>query len=360
MIFLLIFIGIVLLTVSVFIIGAMISVRKVNTPQFTDICGNIIPNSIAKFQRIRLGNNDQAVLIRGRNIENPVILFLHSGPGISETGMFRNINPQLEDYYTMVFLDQRGGGKSYSIFNNQKDFTTEQLVEDIHELTLYLKKSLNKDKIIIMGHSFGAPFGLLAAYRFPEDYSLYIGIGQPVCPSECDKRSYAHLIRIAEEDNNTKAQNELQKVNNYWDTKDKKVFNSGMGVLKKWVGYYGGQFYGAKEPASFILKNSLCDEFTLFDWLPYFAGMSYCLSASGDIMINTDLRKMAIEFEIPIIIMEGRHDINTYPTLVEEYFNMIKAPTKQIFWFNNSAHFPHFEEKDLFQEIMINKIKTLL
>jgi pimeloyl-ACP methyl ester carboxylesterase len=309
---------------------------------------------------LTLGGNSQAVLIRGKNINNPVMLYLHMGPGLSETGMMRNHHAWLEEYFTMVYLDQRGGGKSYSVFNNPKDFTTDQLVEDVHELTLYLKKRFHKENIAVMGHSFGAPFGLLAAHKYPEDYSIYIGIGQPVDPVECDRLSYAHLIDVATKEGNAKAVKELEKINGYWNTQDTKEFNRGMMVLKKWVGFYGGQIYGAHGPTSFILKNSMCHEFTFFDWLPYFAGMFYSISVSGDIMITTDLRTMAPELKMPVIIMEGRHDINTYPTLVEEYYTMLKAPTKKLFWFEQSAHFPHFEEKDVFQKIMLESVRPLI
>ena len=74
----------------------------------------------------------------------------------------------------------RGSAKSYSLFQNyKKTFNTKQLVQDIHEMTLYLKYSLGQEKIILMGHSFGAGFGALTASTYPEDYSIFIGIGHP-------------------------------------------------------------------------------------------------------------------------------------------------------------------------------------
>ena len=118
-----------------------------------------------------------------------MLIFLHAGPGMTETGIFRNMNAILEDY-TIVYLDQRGGGKSYSPFMDYKTMNTEQLTQDIHELTLYLKERFGKEKIVLMGHSFEAGFGALAAARYPEDYSAFIGIGQPVNPIENDSLSY--------------------------------------------------------------------------------------------------------------------------------------------------------------------------
>lgn len=343
--------------ISITIIGAVISHYIVYTPPFKGDDGQKLPKSIAEFKHIELGGYSQAILIRGKNTDNPVLLFLHAGPGMSETGMFRNMNAILEDYYTVVYLDQRGGGKSYSPFMDYKTLNTEQLTQDIHELTLYLKERFAKEKIVLMGHSFGAGFGALATARYPDDYSAFIGIGQPVNPIENDSLSYKYVLDKARNEGNLQAAGELESVDGYWLSRDPKIFFSGMMVLKnKWLPYYGGQIYGEKSILPYVLKNSICSEFTFFDYVPYLMGVSKSGPASWDIMITTDLRKQAPEFQCPFIIMEGRQDFNVFPTLVEEYFDMVKAPVKQIYWFERSAHFPHFEEKELFQKIMINEI----
>ncbi len=355
--------GILLITGSVLvgfilimIIGGIITQHLVYTPPFKGADGKVLPGSIAEFRRVKLGGNSQAILIRGKSIDNPVVLFLHAGPGLSETGMMRNMNSVLEDYYTMVYLDQRGGGKSYSFFSAPKSINTAQLIQDVHELTQYLKKTLKKEKIIIMGHSFGAGFSSYAAARYPEDYSLCINIGQPVCPVECDRLSYPFLLDLAKKEGNQKAVAELEKVNGYWLFKEKNKYFPGMMVLKKWVGYYGGQVYGYKEFLPFVFKNQKSSEFTIFDWPPYLLGMMFVGDNSWEVICNADFRKQAPEYKMPFIILEGRQDINTYPPFVEEYFNMAQAPFKKMYWFEKSAHFPNLEEPELFQKIMIEEV----
>lgn len=347
--------------ISITIIGAVISHFVTYTPAFTGKEGQKLPESIAEFRHIKLGGYPQAILIRGKNTDNPVLLFLHAGPGMSESGMFRNMNAILEDYYTVVYLDQRGGGKSYSPFMDYKTINTEQLTQDIHELTLYLKDRFGKKKIVLMGHSFGAGFGALAAARYPDDYSALIGLGQPVNPIENDALSYRYVLEKARAEGNLQAVSELERVDGYWLASDPQTFFSGMMVLKnKWIPYYGGQIYGEKGILPYIVKNSICSEFTVFDYVPYLLGMLKSGPASWDIMITTDLRKQAAEFHCPFIIMQGRKDFNVFPTLVEEFFGMVKAPAKQIYWFEKSAHFPHFEEKELFQKIMIKEVLPLV
>jgi pimeloyl-ACP methyl ester carboxylesterase len=349
--------GLVLIGLVLFITaGAVITENFVYTPAFKGADGKKLPGSIAEFRRVNLGGISQAILVRGKNLDNPVLLFLHAGPGLSETSLMRNMNSVLENYYTMVYLDQRGGGKSYSLFDDYKNFTTKQLVQDIHELTQYLKKRFNKEKIIIMGHCFGAGFGALTAAIYPDDYSLFIAIAQPVCPVDIDRLSNAWNIEQAKREVNDKAIKELESVNGFWNLKEPKGYFNGMMVNKKWVGYYGGMIAGKKGFVSFVLKNLLSLEYSVFDYTPYMLGMTFGGPAAWEIMITTDFRKQVPEFKCPIIFLQGRQDYNVVPEFTKEYFNTVKAPYKKMYWFEKSAHFLHIEEKELFQKVMIDDV----
>jgi pimeloyl-ACP methyl ester carboxylesterase len=344
----------------VIVIGAMISRNVVYTPPFKNKDGKVISGSIAEFRRVKLGGYSQGILIRGKSLDNPMILYLHAGPGLSEMGMMRNFNSKLEDYSTMVYLDQRGAGKSYSPFMDFQTLNTEQLTQDIHELTLYLKKRFGKEKIAIMGHCFGAGFAAVAASRYPEDYSACIGISQPVDPVENDALCYEYTLEKAKNSGNKSTVKELEKVKGFWELKEKNGYFTGMMVLKKWIGYYGWMVNGQQGFVGYVLKNSLCSECNIFDYPAYLLGMNASGPASWEIMITTDLRKQASQFKMPFIIMEGRYDYNVFPSLVEEYYNMVQSPLKKIFWFEKSAHFPQFEEKELFQQRMIEYVLPII
>jgi pimeloyl-ACP methyl ester carboxylesterase len=76
--------------------------------------------------------------------------------------------------------------------------------------------------------------------------------------------------------------------------------------------------------------------------------------------VSTNLKKQTTNFETPFIFLTGRQDYNIVPALVEDYYNSINAPLKKMYWFENSAHFPHIEEPVLFQNIMVKKILPIL
>ncbi len=342
-------------------VGGLMTQRFVNTPPFTDTNGNVINNSISEFCRVSINGDTHAILIRGKDLDNPVLLFLHAGPCLSETGLMRNFNSELENYYTMVYYDMRGSAKSYTPFQNyKKTFNTNQLLLDIHEMTLYLKEKLNKDKIGLMGHSFGAGFGALAAATYPNDYSIHIGIGQASNPTEQNGVTYLWALETAKNDHNDKAVSELARANNYWKLTDEKEYFSKMMIHKKWIAYYGGQLAGKTDFFPFVLSNLTCREYNLFDYVPFLLGMMAGGPASFDIMVTTDLKKQAANFEAPFIFLTGRQDYNLGAAIVEDYCDYINAPLKKMYWFENSAHFPHLEEPALFQKIMIEEILPIV
>jgi proline iminopeptidase len=173
--------GIILATfMIVVLIGGWMYSRNLKTPAFTDDKGMVLKNSIALCEKKEINGWPQYLLMRGKDASLPVLLFLHGGPGSSETGLLRSCNSELENHFIMVYWDQRGAGRSYSPCIDKKTLTIDQLASDTHELILYLKKKFNKDRIFLAGHSWGSFLGALVAGKYPEDLYCYIGIGQLV------------------------------------------------------------------------------------------------------------------------------------------------------------------------------------
>lgn len=341
--------------------GSYLTQRIVKTPIFKDEQGNRLTNSIAEFCRIPINGDKHALLIRGKSLDNPILLFLHAGPSLSETGLMRNFNPELEEHYTMVYYEMRGSAKSFSLFQNYiKTFTTEQLLDDIHKVTQYLKTRFKKDKIAILGHSFGAGFGALTAATYPDDYSCFISVGVGANPTKMNKLSYAWTLKMAHEEKNEKAIAELKQLDQYWLLKNRKEYIPKMIKHKKWVGYYDGQLIGQNGFMGFVIKNMRCKEYGIFDYFPFYLGMMKCANASFDIMVSTDLCKQASNINTPVVFIAGKKDFNAVPEMIEEFYEAIKSPSKKIYWFENSAHFPHIEENKKFQDIMINEVLPII
>ncbi|MGB5698565.1 alpha/beta fold hydrolase, partial [Muriicola sp.] len=119
---------------------------------------------------VELGGEEQYVEMTGASDQLPVLLFLHGGPGWPQTPHLRYFNADLTEEMILVSWDQAGCGLSYQRNPNPKNLSIESLVSDAHELTLYLKKRFNKEKIVLLGFSYGSVIGLKLAEKYPEDY----------------------------------------------------------------------------------------------------------------------------------------------------------------------------------------------
>ena len=135
-------------------------------------------NAVSELRMIPINGTELAVMIRGTDKNNPVLLCVTGGPAGSEIPLIRKYEKELEKHFTIVHYDQRGAGKSFSFKEDYRDINYHQHVDDLIALTEYVREYLNKDKVYIMGHSYGTYLGSLAVNEKPEYYKAYIGIGQ--------------------------------------------------------------------------------------------------------------------------------------------------------------------------------------
>jgi pimeloyl-ACP methyl ester carboxylesterase len=130
------------------------------TPPIINQDGTPVENGIARFEKVMLGGIEQTILIRTHDASNPVLLFLHGGPGFPMMPLFPHFNQELEKHFVVVSWDQRGAGKSYSKKISAESFTIEQFVEDTHQLVDWLRQQFNQEKIFLMGGSWGSGLGM--------------------------------------------------------------------------------------------------------------------------------------------------------------------------------------------------------
>lgn len=124
-----------------------------------DTNGKPIKGSISEIVRMLIGGANQGMIIQGVNQDNPVLLFLHGGPGNPEYVMAKEADVKLEEAFTVCYWEQRGSGVSYSSSIPKDSIMLEQMISDTIEVTNYLRKRFGKDKIYIMGHSWGSFLG---------------------------------------------------------------------------------------------------------------------------------------------------------------------------------------------------------
>ncbi len=310
---------------------------------------------IAELTKIKLGGSEQWILIRSENIDNPIILFVHGGPGTSQLTLMRHNTLPIEKYFTVVNWDQRGAGKSYNAIKDKSRMNLEQFVSDINELSDYLIKRFNKRKIILVGHSWGSAISVLAVSKRPELYNSYIGIGQVSNVLESEKISYEWTLEQARKANDVSSVKRLTEMGNPPYTGDwlRKFLTQ-----RRIVGKYGGEYYGSKSGAFFVVLKSLIwsTEYTFADRINFFKGIMESLKLLNPELMNVNLFEQVPELKVPVWFLLGRHDFEVPSVLSAKYFDAIKAPEKTLYWFENSSHMPNTEERKLFNKILVEKV----
>lgn len=165
-----------------------ISQFNASTPAIRDERGNTPTGSIAELTQIELNGRKQWVSIRGLDKSKPILLFLAGGPGGTQMAAVRHELGELEKHFIVVGWDQPGSGKSYYA-EAIKDIKVETYIQDGHGLTEYLTERFGKEKIILVGESWGSALGIFLIDRYPEYYYAFIGTGQMIDFAETERLS---------------------------------------------------------------------------------------------------------------------------------------------------------------------------
>lgn len=306
-------------------------------------------NSVASIEKIELGGIDQYILIRGKDINNPILLYLHGGPGYSQISFARKYQEELEDSFIVVNWDQRGSGMSYSFDIPKESMSREQFIEDTNELIDYLCEKYDKEKLFLAGHSWGSELGLYVINQYPEKVAAFISIGQVVNGLESEAVSYDFVLEEAQKENNQKALEDLKKIGR---PPYKNIVSDTM-TQRKWLTKYGGVERKVNTLKDIILSSIFSPEYTGIDGLRFALGSNFTADTMWGQNTDVDFIRDLPEAKVPIYFCAGRYDYNTPSILIEKYFNHIVAPEKEIIWFEESAHFPHIEEPGKFAELAI-------
>jgi proline-specific peptidase len=315
-------------------------------------------NGISSLEEITLGNIKQWIFIRGTDKKNPILIFLHGGPGAPVMGMSssRKLDAELIKHFTVIHWDQRGTGKSYNSDIPINSMTFDRLTEDCNELIDYVRNRFDTQKVFIVGHSAGSVIGIKTAYKYPEKIHAYIGVGQFINDYEQQKVSYNFIIEEAEKSKDVEIQNAIKTIEPPpHDTQEK--LNKKNGYIFK----YGGIIHsnGAKQIIFLQLGFLTTPEYTLSEGFKTFMnkGYEFTTAVMWNEIKNIDITKEIQSIKVPVYFFEGKYDMATPTVIAEKFYNSLDAKKgKKLIIFENSAHFPMIEEKEKYQELLINVV----
>ena len=317
---------------------------------------------IDSIEAVRIGGIDQWIEVRGQNVNNPILLVIHGGPGIAFIPLAAAFQGPWEKEFTVVEWDQRGAGKTYASNNAdlvRRTMTVSQMEADTLDVVNYLRNRFHRQKIFALGHSWGSVLGLWLAHEHPDVIYAYVGVGQVVSMPLNAKTAYQDALQQARQRHNQQALKELESVSPYPPANPDL---QKMITVNKWAGEFlgppprGERF---EDVARILTDVASAPEYSLIDDLSFIRGQML----SGEILFpqltNVDLTKLGYDFHAPVFLFEGRQDPYCRPRLIWDYYQTIRAPQKQFVWFDNSGHFPFFEERAKFTDELLQRVLPL-
>ena len=315
--------------------------------------------SICEKTFVQIGGIRQGMFIRSADTANPVLLFVHGGPSFSEYFLVEKYPTGLENYFTVCYWDQRGGGLSVTPEVTRESLTLDQLASDMIEVTNYLRKRFGKDKIYIMAHSGGTAFAIRAVAGNPELFQAYVAVAQVTRQAESEKRAWKFMVDRYSEMGDTKMVTRFAKYPVTEDDsfllpffnsvlRDKSMHELGIGTMRNMKSIMSGVFYPVW----------LCRAYTLREKYSIWRSKFSFVNKSGlrAEVLALDMAQEVPVLDVPAYFLSGRYDLTVNRELSEEYFNKLDCPLKRFYIFENSAHSPMFEEPEKFLEIMVSDV----
>jgi proline iminopeptidase len=313
-----------------------------------------LPSGVEELKQVDIGGIKQWISVRGHDRANPMLLVVHGGPGDPEMPYSWYYQTPLEEYFTVVQWDQRGCGKTAAT-NDAKvvnpTISIERLAADGEEVVAYLRQAYGQEKIFVLGHSWGSVIGLTVAHKHPEWLHAYIGMGQVIYMRENERLSYDFVLEQARKRNNTVALEKLIALAPYAGPNNFPRFDQ-LIIQRNWLRVFGGMSWTRKHILYLQGLSKLSPDYTDED----LRATSADAGIIWPMLAGVDFRAIR-QLACPTFIFAGRHDYATPSVLADLWLKALVAPSKQLFWFENSGHYIQLDEPGAFFMHLVRDVR---
>jgi len=303
---------------------------------------------VDRLDSIRVNGSTQWILVRGEDLQSPLILHVQAGPGlpiIPEAGAMKRLF-NFEDNYLVAYWDQRACGKSFSNQIDASSINFSQLADDIISCIGYLLNRYGKKKAIVVGYSVGATLSLMAAARRPGIFDRLFLVGMDIDVPTANQYAMEFAISKAKERNDKRLLRQARMLSKTEIT-DASQFQRRAKVLGDLEGIRIGTTYNRLLLSS--MSNMLLSKaYRLSDIPKTIRGMEYCQNALLPELNTLDLFNKIKGVEVPLHFVQGRHDGVAPCETAVKYYDYIQSPLKTFDCFEKSAHMAHYDEPKKF------------
>jgi len=321
--------------------------------------------AIDESKYLTLGGEQQFVRIRGRDLDNPILVDLHGGPGSAFTPFTHRMLAPLTEYFTLVEWDQRGAGRSYGDEAMAKNTSFQRMVDDTIELLEYVTLRFDQSQVVLVGHSWGTNLGLKVIAQRPDLVSAYVGVGQALGW----KSGFDESLRLMKEAARANGDSEtLQALESLppWP-ENPELGADHVARIQRHLSRFGASIHALRDPQDILHSHLMLDTILSPDlsmaelYKKFFPDP---MSPANEALL-VDLYDYEIAypdeyvFEVPVFIFQGEHDWQTPTTLIKTWFGQVRAPVKEYVAFEDSAHYVVNEEPGKYLYSLVDKVRPL-
>ena len=307
--------------------------------------GRIVsPEGIQDTYKTQIGGIEQWINVRGQDRANPLLLFVHGGPAAPAMPSAWQFQRPIEEYFTVAHYDQRGAGKTFRATDPASIGDTvniDRFVADAIEVAEHLRARYRKDKLVLVGHSWGTILAMRAALERPDLFHAYVGMGQVINTRDNERISFDYGLARAREEGNAEAIAEMEAIAPY--PGDQPITRERIVVARKWPQHYGGLTAFRDDSTYYFRAPRLSPEYDHLDACAIDQGNGFTLGRVLPEFLQVDFKGVH-DFPIPVVMFMGRHDYTTPSAPTAEWLGQVRAPYKRGVWFERSAHMIPWEE----------------
>ena len=299
---------------------------------------------------VMIGGIEQWITIRGEDRRNPVLLFLHGGPGDATNPWGYAAFRSWLKAFTVVQWDQRGTGRTLGRSGPSvaATITIDRMTQDGIELAEMLRRMLQKDRILLVGHSWGSVLGVFMAKGRPDLFLAFVGTGQVADQTRNYAVAYEALLDKAERLGESRAIRELRGVGPppYADGR-------GYAVQRRWSNLFEGADLFI---ASMVGLALTAPGYTLRDINDWFDGQNLSAERLVPQGRSLGLKALGGEFRLPVFVIQGAEDFTTPTSLARIFVESVRAPRKAFVAVPEGGHFAVFVKRDAFLHELVARV----
>ncbi len=309
--------------------------------------------AIDTLESIQAGQTRQWIRIRGTDGSNPALLLIQQGPGLPMINEARRYGHLLglEQYFTVIYWDQRGCGRSLRGTQEPAGISLKQMVADTVSVLGFLRDRFG-GRTCVAGFSFGATLAAFAAAQRPDLVRTLVATGMDIDGAAAANGAYQFALRTAKQRGSRRATRQLEAIG-----PPPHLTSKQFGTRVRWASNFGGVTTGetyaslARELVSSLVR---CSDYSAGDIIRTVRGITATQAALLPDLASMDLTRSLPRIDVPVVMVQGRHDQVAPGESAQQYASSLQAPGKQLIWFETSAHTPHLEEPAKFRDVLLN------